>query len=99
MSTGGDEGYGSQRGQAERLFLPAWSLHSGLGHWCFASPCQGCWRKMPQIVPLEVPTCVKRGSFTHNNEVLNSPTGQCFCCVISHDNSPYATDGPMDDIF
>lgn len=75
MSTGGDEGYGSQRGQAERLFLPAWSLHSWLGPWHFASPCQGCWRKMPEIVPLEVLTCVRRGSFTHNNEVLTSQTG------------------------
>lgn len=74
-SAGGDERYGSQKGQAERLFLPAWSLHSWLGPWHFASPCQGCWRKMPEIVPLEVLTCVRRGSFTHNNEVLTSQTG------------------------
>lgn len=58
-----------------RGYFSQLALHSGLGHWCFASPCQGCWRKMPQIVPLEVLTSVRRGSFTHNNEVLNTPTG------------------------
>lgn len=64
MSTGGDEGYGSQRGQAERLFLPACSpFWAGALVFCLS---------MPGLLEENASNCSPGGSHLCEERVIHS---------------------------